>query len=481
MAFETVLVIGGGLAGMSAAVALAESRQHVTLVEMRPHLGGRASSYFLPDGSCVDNCQHVTLGCCTNLADFYARVGASGKIRNYRRMIFSGPAGERFSIEPSWLPPPFHLSTSFLRFGALTFAEKRAIARCLLGIARQGGHVPGTKNISMLDWLRRERQPHQAIDRFWRIVLVSALDEELGSTAASYGIDVFWKSFLSNRKGFLLGIPIVPLSDLYGGCRVAIEQRGGIVRTRTTVRELRIDAGRFVSAILDDGSEVCASSCVIAVPHDVLLKILPAALIASSPALARLSNLRASPITGVHLWYDRQVMDEPFLTLLQGTVQWVFNKTLLNTVSGNSLHSPLAQSPEIGQYLQLVISASYSLVPRSRQEILELCCGELAGPLPATRQAVLVKGTVVKEVSATFSPVPGVDAFRTGPESPLENLWLAGDWTRTGWPATMEGAVRSGYRAAEALLAAGGLKAHILQPDLPSEGFSRWWQSPPAP
>jgi squalene-associated FAD-dependent desaturase len=424
----------------------------------------------------VDNCQHVTLGCCTNLADFYERAGASNNIRNYRRMIFAGPAGERYSIESSGLPPPFHLGPSFLRFGALGFRDKQAIARTLFRIAWRGGHVPGTENISMLDWLRGEGQTEGAIDRFWSIVLVSALDEELGRTAASYGIDVFWKGFLANRKGFLLGIPTVPLSDLYAGCRAYIEGRGGIVRTRAAVRELRVESGRFAAAILDDGSELHAGSCVLAVPHDVLLKIVPPELIAASPALARLRNLRTTPITGVHLWYDRAVMHEPFLTLLQGTVQWVFNKTLLSSASSTDLHSPLAQSNEKGQYLLLVISASYSLVPRARQEILELCRGELAGPLPATRQAVLLKGTVVKEVSATFSPVPGVDVFRTGPESPLENLWLAGDWTRTGWPATMEGAVRSGYRAAEALLAAGGLPAKFLRPDLPAEGFSRLWE-----
>jgi squalene-associated FAD-dependent desaturase len=479
MASETVLVIGGGLAGMSAAVALAECGQRVTLVEMRPHLGGRASSYVLPDGSHVDNCQHVTMGCCTNLADFYARTGAVGKIRNYSRMIFAGPAGERYSIQPSALPPPFHLSPSFVCFGALAFVDKCSIARALFRIARCGGRVPGAQDISMLDWLRCERQTQAAIDHFWSIVLVSALDEELGGIAASYGIDVFWKAFLANRSGFLVGIPIVPLSDLYDGCRAAIEQRGGMVRTRATVRELRLESGLFAAAILADGSELRADSCVLAVPHGALMNIFPSELIVSSPALSNLRNLRTSPIIGVHLWYDRHVMDEAFLTLLQGTVQWVFNKTLLSGAPGNIMHSPLAQSPTKGQYLQLVISASYSLVPRSRQEILELCCGELAGPLPATRKAVLVKGTVVKEVSATFSPAPGVDALRTGPESPLANAWLAGDWTRTGWPSTMEGAVRSGYIAAEALLSSRGVSAHFLQPDLPAEGFSRLWGHSP--
>jgi zeta-carotene desaturase len=175
--------------------------------------------------------------------------------------------------------------------------------------------------------------------------------------------------------------------------------------------------------------------------------------------------LKTSPITGVHLWFDRTVMSEPFLTLLDGTTQWVFNKTQLNGAGSN----------ERGQYLQLVISASYGLATKSRQEIIALCLEELRGVLPATREATLVKGTVVKEMSATFSPVPGSDRWRPVQKSPLSGLFLAGDWTLTGWPSTMEGAVRSGYLAAEAILSEAGTPRKLLQPDLRAEGLARLW------
>ncbi len=481
-----MLVIGGGLAGLSCAVALAEAGTRVRLFEKRPHLGGRATSYTLPDGSEVDNCQHVTLGCCTNLADFYRRVGAGEKIRFYDRLYFADKHGRRSTIEAALLPPPLHMTPSFLGFGALSFADKRSIARAMMAIARTGGNPPGANNGSMLDWLHRQEQTDGAIERFWRVVLVSALDEELGRTSARYGIDVFWKAFLGSRKGYCVGIPSVPLADLYQGCREAVVRRGGEVRLRAGVREIRVTGNRFAGALLDDGTELTADACVAAVPHDVLESLLPKELTADGSPLEGVRHLKTSPITGVHLWFDRVVMTEPFLTLLDHTTQWVFNKSLLagpSETNGDAARPSQRAEKGFGaagvapggQYLQLVISASYDLVPRSRQEIIDLCLRELADVLPATREAKLVKATIIKEVNATFSPEPGVDHWRPAQQLSVKNLFLAGDWTATGWPATMEGAVRSGYLAAEAVLAAGGRPQKFLQPDLPFEGLSKIW------
>jgi squalene-associated FAD-dependent desaturase len=462
MPSQSVLVIGGGLAGLASAVALAEAGVDVQLFEKRPHLGGRATSYTLPDGTEVDNCQHVTLGCCTNLADFYRRAGASGKIRFYDRLYFVDHEGRRSTIEASKLPPPLHMAWSFLFFDALTLADKRGIARALLAIAWAGGQPSGIESLSMLEWLKRKKQTPGAIERFWRVVLVSALDEELDRTDARYGIDVFWKAFLGSRGGYRVGIPSVPLGELYDGCRDVIERRSRPVRIRAGVREIRIRDGRFAGVALEDGSEVIADACIAAVPHNAVLGLLPKQMGEPGGMLHGLQNIRSSPITGVHFWFDREVMTEPFLTLLDHTTQWVFNKTQL-----------YGEAATGGQYLQLVISASYDLVPRSRQEIIDLCRKELGDVLPASRSAELTKATVIKEIMATFSPQPGVDLYRPGQKIGVQNLFLAGDWTRTGWPSTMEGAVRSGYLAAEAVLAGFGRPQTFLQPDLPFEGFSR--------
>lgn len=461
-------MIGGGLAGLSSAVALAEAGFRVRLFELRPHLGGRATSYWLPDGSHVDNCQHVTLGCCTNLDDFYRRVGAADKIRYYKRLFFADSQGRRGGIGPSLLPPPLHLAFSFLGFPSLAWIDKFSIGRAMLEITHSAGRPADAPGMSMLQWLRRHGQSQAAIERFWRVVLVSALNEELDRTEAQYGVDVFWKGFLSTRRGFEVGIPSVPLAELYDGCLDAIVKRGGDVSLRAGIREILLEGDRASGVRLDDGSTVFGDYLICTVPPDALLKILPASLRDSEAVFSRLQFVQDSPITGIHLWYDRQVMKEPFLTLLDYTTQWIFNKTLLFEAESEGIQPGSAT----GQHLQLVISASYDLVERPRGEIIDLCCAELGGVLPATRHAQLLKSTVIKEVHATFSPVPGCQQWRPPQRSPVFGLLLAGDWTDTGWPATMEGAVRSGYLAAEGVLAAEGCPRIFLRPDLAPEGFA---------
>lgn len=465
-------MIGGGLAGLSAAAALAESGISVQLLEKRPYLGGRATSYALPDGTHIDNCQHVTLGCCTNLADFYERAGAAGRIRHYDKLFFADKQGRVSSIHSSPLPPPFHSSWSFLKFGALEWRDKHAIVRAMLRIARSGGHESAANGTTMLDWLQQNGQTETAIQRFWRVVLVSALDEELHLTDARYGIDVFWKAFLRNREGYVLGVPCVPLGELYDECRRGIERRSGAIQTRATVRKILFAEGKFESVVLDDGSELRADACIMAVPHDALQELLPEEVQTNCPAFQKLKCLQTSPITGVHLWYDRRVLGLPFLTLLDHTVQWIFNKSALyGLTSGMEQES----GSESGQYLQLVISASYDLIPKSRQDIIDLCVRELCDVLPKARGAQLRKATVVKEVHATFSPRPGSDMLRPAQRTDLSGFFLAGDWTRTGWPSTMEGAVRSGYLAAEAVLEFANAPRRFLVPDLPAEGLCRSW------
>jgi squalene-associated FAD-dependent desaturase len=469
MSSKNVIVIGGGLAGLAAGVALAEAGWRVRLFEQRPFLGGRATSYVLPDGEHVDNCQHVTFGCCTNLEDFYRRVGCAEKIKFFDRLLLLDPQGRAGHFQAGFLPAPLHILGSFLSFRPLSFADKFSIARAMLDILLHKGRPTDLQEgaeISMLEWLRRRRQTKRAIDRFWRAVLVSALSEELDKIDARYGVDVFWKTVLSNRTGYRMGIPAIQLADLYEGCHAAIKRKGGEVTLRAPARRLHIGNGALAGIIFDGGREETADAYVIAVPHSVFPELLPEDVKRSHSVFSKLSNLKDSPITGVHLWFDRIVMTEPFVTLLDTTTQWVFNKTALYGASNGAS----ARTKE-GQYLQLVISASYDLLQKSRQEIIDLCMKEVRQALPAVRDAQLVKATVIKEAAATFSPEPGVDRWRPKQETSVRGLFLAGDWTDTGWPATMEGAVRSGYLAAEAVLRAAGSPQRFLQPDLPSDGL----------
>ena len=470
-------MIGGGLAGLAAGVALADSAWRVRLFEQRPFLGGRATSYVLPDGEHIDNCQHVTLGCCTNLEDFYRRVNSAGKIKFFDRLVFLDPQGRRGEMKAGSLPAPFHFTGSFASFAPLTLLDKLSIARAMLQIIQHAGNPPElyeAGGISMLEWLRRRGQTKGAINRFWQVVLVSALDEELDRTDARFGVDVFWKAFLSSGTGYRMGVPVVPLSNLYDGCKTEIERRGGEVVLRSPVRGLKLESGQIAGVRFDDRREESADAYIFAIPHTALAELLPESLKQSDPSLANLHKIKTSPITGVHFWFDRRVMDEPFLTLLDTTTQWIFNKTALYSDSSSNSNGA-ANSAKFSQYLQLVISASYDLLEKPRQEIIDLCLAEVRHALPKAREAQLRKATVIKEAAATFSPEPGVDRWRPSQATSIPGLYLAGDWTQTGWPATMEGAVRSGYLAAEALHRASGTPRIILQPDLPPDGFIQMW------
>jgi zeta-carotene desaturase len=316
--------------------------------------------------------------------------------------------------------------------------------------------------------LKRRKQTPGAIERFWRVVLVSALDEELDRTDARFGVDVFWKGFLSNRTGYRMGVPSVPLAELYDGCKTEIEKRGGEVNLRMPVRSIHVANGGITSVEFDGGRQENAEAYVIALPHPAMAELASEEIRRLEPRLGDLENIRVAPITGVHFWFDREVMKEPFVTLLETRTQWIFNKTALYGTANGA-------GKEKGQYLQLVISASYDLLQRPRQEIIDLCLKEVKQALPAARDAKLLKATVIKEAAATFSPQPGVDRWRPTQETRIRGMFLAGDWTATGWPATMEGAVRSGYLAAEAVLRNAGTPRKFLQADLPADGFVGWF------
>lgn len=458
----TVGVIGGGLAGLAAGCALADAGYKVTLFERRPYLGGRASSYEHPaTGEVLDNCQHILLGCCTNLIHFYRRLGVEDKIRWYDRLTFITPDGQRAEIGPSLIPAPFHSSPSFLHFGLLDMRDKLGVARAMLSLIE---HVPkDTKSTNFLDWLRSRGQTQRAIDRFWGPVLVSALNEELDRVSVYYGAMVFRDAFLKSAEAGRMGVPTVPLSDLYGQAAEYITERGGSVHLRAAVEHFD-PSGELVKVNVN-GEECPYDFVVPAVPFQGLERILPDTP-ESDSIRACLTQFESSPITGVHLWFDREVTELDHAVLLDRTIQWMFQKSRIQT---GRTSGPLAA----GSYLELVVSSSKSLLDKGRNEIIDLALRELSEFFPAVKEARLLKGTVVKEVHATFSPSPGLEAHRPSPGSPWSRVFLSGDWTDTGWPATMEGAVRGGYASAQALARARGDDKTFLIPDLPARGFMR--------
>ena len=457
-----VAVVGGGLAGLATGCALASSGFRVTLFERRPYLGGRASSYQHPGtGEVVDNCQHVLLGCCTNLIKFYERLGVENKIRWYERLTFLEPGGRASAIEPSKLPAPFHNAPAFLRASCLNFSDKLSVAAAMTFLAPA---KPRDNGESFLTWLHRLGQTKQAIERFWRPILVSALNEELDRMSVPYAAQVVRESFLKSAAAGRMGVPSVPLTDLYGVAGGYISARGGEIRFRCNVESFSPESDKV--NLLVSGDEMNFDYVVFAVPFDVLSRILPQT--PNTESLRRvLARFETSPITGIHLWFDRQITDLDHAVLLDRTIQWMFHKSKLLGRSENGN----------GSYVELVVSSSKTLIEKSREQIIDLALAELREFFPAARDAKVVKSTVIKEVHATYSPQPGVDTFRPHTETVWPRVFLAGDWTATGWPATMEGAVRSGCMAAESVARVAGVQdALFLVPNLPASGFMRLFE-----
>jgi len=455
----SVAVAGGGLAGLAAGCALAQAGFRVTLFERRPYLGGRASSYQHPGtGEVVDNCQHVLLGCCTNLVDFYRRIGVEEKIRWFERLVFVEPGGRLSAIAPGLLPAPLHTAFSFLLAPSLDLGDKLAIARAMLAIAR-GAEDDGSENF--LHWLERHGQTPRAIERFWKVVLVSALNEDLERSSVMYGAQVFRESFLKSAAAGRMGVPTVPLTELYNAAGEYIRQRGGEVQLRAPVETFTAEQEKVKLCVA--GKEVECDFATLALPFNAVAAVLPQGSEAE-PLRRSVEQLESSPITGIHLWFDRQVSDLDHAVLLDRTIQWMFHKSKL-----------LGRDKEgSGSYLELVVSSSKALVDKSKNEIIDLAVRELQEFFPQARQARLVKSAVIKEVHATWSPAPGVDRHRPPNVTAWPRMFLAGDWTATGWPATMEGAVRSGYLAAEALARAAGVRgSRFVVPDLPARGLMR--------
>jgi squalene-associated FAD-dependent desaturase len=428
-----VLIAGGGLAGLSAAAALAGAGYEVDLFEARPFLGGRATSYVLPGGAeseaeTIDNCQHILLRCCVNLLDFYDRMKVRDRIRFYREFYFIEPGGRISVLKRGRLPAPFHFTGSFLGLSFLDRHDKAGIARAMRALRRERTRRKDLDRISMLDWLLQKRQTPRAIDRFWRQVLVSAISEDLDRMAAVHGFQVFWLGFLARADGYEMGVPSVPLGDLYS---VEAWKRWPNVRIHVRAPVEAVDGGGFTVG----GERTAGDFCVVALPFERV-----EALGFAAP------QLEHSPITGVHLWFDREVTTLPHATLLDRTMQWMFNKSA-------------------GKYLQLVVSASRELTNLPRNEIVDIAVGDLRLYFPRVREANLLKAHVVKEQRAVFSAAPETEGLRPGPKTAFPNVFLAGDWTRSGWPATMEGAVRSGYIAAEAVTRAAGQEKKFLIPD----------------
>lgn len=439
---RSVAVLGGGLAGLSASRRLAEHSYRVTLVEARRFLGGRAFSFYDDQVDWeIDNGQHVFMGCCSYYVDFLSWAGTMDcaylqpKLRT--EVILNGKSGV---ISSTPLLGPLHLLPSFLLYPHLSLAEKARAAYALINMKladrrKLKGQLDWE---TAYDWLRRHGQSERAIENLWNLIILPMLNDDVRDVSADMALMVFQEGLLRSPKFAAIGFSRVGLTSLAGSpAQSRLEAAGNEVVLGRAVRSICVERGRVTGVDLTGGSSIEADAYVSALPFDVLLKVLPED-VASGEFFSTAASLSYSPIVGIHLWYDRTVMDQDFAVFLDSPVQFVFNKT---AIQGNNGYP--------GQYLCISLSGAWEFAGKSKDELRDMFSREMERLLPKARGASIERFLAVKQQQATFRPAPGSATHRLPHGTPIENLYLAGDWTDTGWPSTMEGAVRSGVFAAD--------------------------------
>jgi zeta-carotene desaturase len=464
---KSITVIGAGVAGMSAACALAEAGFRVQLVEQRGYLGGRASSYLHPGvNEIIDNCQHVLFGCCTNLLGFYRRIGAAERIHWTSEMTMIEPGGRRsalgpFRLGPFTLPAPLHSAPTFLNAKAFTLADKLALARAMRAMMQPAALIDTHESLS--DWLRRHKQTEGALNRFWRLVIASALNAEIDSISVPYASKVIRELFMNSAEAGSMGMSTVPLSELYASVPQFLTERGGSVLLNTHVEGASWNEASAQWLICTRTGELLSDYIILALPFEAMQKLLPR-LPAEEGAekLARqIEQHEHWPICSVHLWFDREITELEHAVLLDREIHWMYNQSKLQTGRG-------------GHYIELVVSATRAFAALPREAAIHQAHRELAEFFPRVQEAKLEKFALIKEMHATFGVSPGIDSARPTAASSWPNMFLAGDWTATGWPSTMESAARSGHLAAEALGLSAENPLHCFEPDLKPQGMMRW-------
>jgi squalene-associated FAD-dependent desaturase len=451
---RSALVFGGGLAGIAASVGLAQAGWAVTLLEARSALGGRVFSFRDPQGGRVlDNGQHVIVGACTNLITFLEAIGARHlwhiqpqldvTVYDRRRRL-----GRLYGVSA---PAPFHLLPAFLSYPHLGWLDKVKTVRGLVSMMRARRNNPDLEAMTFYDWLRARGQPERVVSNLWNVLVEGTLNDNIKAVSASMGLMIVREGLLAGKHTANVGYPTAPLNDaLTQPAAAYLKTLGVSIVTGCSVRCVNTYENRVVESItVGDGNDMRADMYVSAVPFWTLTNLLSGAM-AESSTVRRLSNLQTSPIVNVHLLYDRPVMSCDFCYFLESPLQWVFNST---RIFGDGIQ-------DNRQSLSVSVSAAWEYIDMERSQFAQTIAHEMSDAFPEARHATLLEAVVVKQRNATFRCTPGANGFRPGPHTESPNLFLAGEWTNTGWPSTMESALISGYNAAHAVMASTAVPFH---------------------
>jgi squalene-associated FAD-dependent desaturase len=465
-----VAVIGGGLAGITAAITLAEAGAAVTLLEARPRLGGATCS-FTRDGLVVDTGQHVFLGCCTAYRGLLGQLGmtAHAPVQDRFDVTVLAPGSRPGRLRRTALPGPLHMLPALGRYPFLSLAERAAVARPALAMRRLDPAAPGVDEQRFGDWLAARGQSDRARRALWDLFTVSALNIAGDDASLSLAAIVVKTGLLGKNNAADIGVPARPLGELHGDAGAALLTKLGaqvLIGAKAAAIEIGDGPGsRFRIHLARAAGDttvpagIAADAVVLAVPHEAAARLIPPGALPDA-TVAGWAGLGASPIVNVHVIYDRPVMDLPFAAAVDSPVQWVFDRT---SISG------LAQAGSRAQYLAISLSAADEYVDVPAATLREQFVPALADLFPAARQAQVTEFFVTRERRATFRQAPGTARLRPPAGTRLPGLVLAGAWTDTGWPDTMEGAVRSGLAAAIELRRT--VISVLSAPGLPRAGY----------
>jgi squalene-associated FAD-dependent desaturase len=438
---RTVLIIGGGIAGLATAVRLIQIGIKPIVLEKRPFLGGRAYSFTDSDtGTEIDNGQHVFIGACDQFQQYIADIGASDQIRLEKRIGFPVLKHGKISwIKARKLPGPLANLSALLGYKHVSLVGKFRILWGLLSIKMTRLGVTSPHDLfSFDDWLRDHGQTDETIRNFWNLIILPSLNDDIESVSAHTGIELFKIALLGSAKNPAMGIPLSGLSTLVGeNAKKFIEGHGGEIRTGIDVQSLEIAKGRISGVRTAKDQLIKGEAIVSAVPASAMTPLLPSGSSELEDFFTPAESVRTAPIVAIHIWYDRPVMTDKFVATIDSPLQWVFNET------------DLKSRDEIGQHIVISLSGAWKWQDKSKNQLREIFTEEMANTFPAAKDAYVEKFAVVKMLEATFQVAPNSRKQRLSQRTPLPGFYLAGDWTDTDWPSTMESAVRSGNLAAK--------------------------------